>query len=147
MEERPRRHVILQHTRRIPTSWSSRSRPRPASTISGTTHSAMRSTSSSQPATIPRFAVDLAKVDYLSSSGVAILVGLKRRVETKGGKMVIYHVQPIVHDLLAIMKLDRFFTITEDEAKAVASLASPPHGLTGSFVSLDTPHSPSSQVG
>jgi anti-sigma B factor antagonist len=70
----------------------------------------------------PRFAVDLAKVDYLSSSGVAILVGLKRRVETKGGQMVIYHLQPIVHDLLAIMKLDQFFTITDDEANAVASL-------------------------
>ena len=70
----------------------------------------------------PRFAVDLAKVDYLSSSGVAILVGLKRRVETKGGKIVIYHLQPIVHDLLAVMKLDRFFTISDDEASAIASL-------------------------
>jgi anti-sigma B factor antagonist len=70
----------------------------------------------------PRFAVDLGKVDYLSSSGVAILVGLKRRVETKGGQMVIYRLQPIVHDLLAIMKLDHFFTITDDEANAVASL-------------------------
>ncbi len=70
----------------------------------------------------PRFAVDLAKVDYLSSSGVAILVGLKRRVETKGGQMVIYHLQPIVQDLLGIMKLDQFFTITDDEAHAVASL-------------------------
>ena len=70
----------------------------------------------------PRFAVDLAKVDYLSSSGVAILVGLKRRVETKGGQMVIYHLQPIVQDLLGIMKLDQFFTITNDEARAIASL-------------------------
>jgi anti-sigma B factor antagonist len=70
----------------------------------------------------PRFAVDLAKVDYLSSSGVAILVGLKRRVETRGGQMVIYHLQPIVHDLLGIMKLDRFFTISDDEARAVASV-------------------------
>ncbi len=72
-----------------------------------------------QPA--PYFAIDLAKVDYLSSSGVAILVGLKRRVETKGGQVVIYHLQPIVQDLLAIMKLDRFFTIAEDEGRAVAS--------------------------
>jgi anti-sigma B factor antagonist len=74
----------------------------------------------------PMLAVDLAKVDYLSSSGVAILVGLKRRVETKGGKIVIFHVQPIVRDLLAVMKLDRFFTISDDEAKAVGSLRSVP---------------------
>ncbi len=70
----------------------------------------------------PRFAVDLAKVEYLSSSGVAMLVGLKRRVETKGGHIVIYDLQPIVKDLLGIMKLDRFFTIAEDEGHAVASL-------------------------
>jgi anti-sigma B factor antagonist len=70
----------------------------------------------------PRFAVDLLKVDYLSSSGVALLVGLKRRVETKGGKIVVFHLQPIVRDLLAVMKLDRFFIIAEDEARAVASL-------------------------
>jgi anti-sigma B factor antagonist len=70
----------------------------------------------------PNFAIDLANVDYLSSSGVALLVGLKRRVETKGGKIVIYHLQPIVHDLLAVMKLDRFFIIADDEAGAIASL-------------------------
>jgi anti-sigma B factor antagonist len=74
----------------------------------------------------PMLAIDLAKVDYLSSSGVAILVGLKRRVETKGGKIVIFHVQPIVRDLLAVMKLDRFFVISEDEAKAIHSLRSLP---------------------
>ena len=74
----------------------------------------------------PMLAVDLAKVDYLSSSGVAILVGLKRRVETKGGKIVIFHVQPIVRDLLAVMKLDRFFAISEDESKAIDSLRSLP---------------------
>ena len=73
-------------------------------------------------ATGTALAVDLAKVDYLSSSGVAILVGLKRRVETKGGHMVIYHLQPIVQDLLGIMKLDRFFTVGDNEAGAIASL-------------------------
>jgi anti-sigma B factor antagonist len=74
----------------------------------------------------PLLAIDLAKVDYLSSSGVAILVGLKRRVETKGGKIVIFHVQPIVRDLLAVMKLDRFFIIANDEAHAIDSLRSLP---------------------
>jgi anti-sigma B factor antagonist len=68
------------------------------------------------------FAVDLEKIDYLSSSGVAILVGLKRRVETKGGKIAIYHLQPIVFDLLGVMKLDRFFLIADDEASAIASI-------------------------
>jgi len=70
----------------------------------------------------PRFAIDLLKVDYLSSSGVALLVGLKRRVENRGGKIVLYRVQPIVHDLLAVMKLDRYFTIADNEQQALISL-------------------------
>jgi anti-sigma B factor antagonist len=70
----------------------------------------------------PRLAVDLQKVDYLSSSGVALLVGLKRRVDTRSGKIVFYHVQPVVRDLLSVMKLDRFFVINDDETQALASL-------------------------
>jgi anti-sigma B factor antagonist len=74
----------------------------------------------------PLFAIDLNKIDYLSSSGVAILVGLKRRVEKKSGKIVFYQVQPVVRDLLAVMKLDRFFTLADDEHQALASLRSAP---------------------
>jgi anti-sigma B factor antagonist len=70
----------------------------------------------------PRVAIDLLKVDYLSSSGVAILVGLKRRVETRKGKVVLYNVQPIVFDLLKVMRLDRYFLVSEDEHSALASL-------------------------
>jgi anti-sigma B factor antagonist len=74
----------------------------------------------------PKIAVDLQKVDFLSSSGVAILVGLKRRVEAKGGKIFLFRVQPIVFDLLAVMKLDQYFSIVGEEGDAVASLRSMP---------------------
>ena len=70
----------------------------------------------------PILAVDLQKIDYLSSSGVAILVGLKRRVDTRSGKIVFFHVQPVVRDLLGVMKLDRFFTMADDEPNALASI-------------------------
>jgi anti-sigma B factor antagonist len=70
----------------------------------------------------PRVALDLLKVDYLSSSGVAILVGLKRRVETRSGKIVLFRVQSIVMDLLKVMKLDRYFPVAENEHAALASL-------------------------
>jgi anti-sigma B factor antagonist len=71
---------------------------------------------------MPRFALDLNAVDYLSSSGVAILVGLKRRIDARGGKLVFFHVQPVVTDLLRIMKLDRYFAIADDEPAARESL-------------------------
>ncbi len=67
----------------------------------------------------PFIVADLASVDYLSSSGVALLLGLKRRVESRGGKIVYFNIQPIVKDLLAVMKLDRFFDLAENEAQAL----------------------------
>ena len=70
----------------------------------------------------PRVALDLLKVDYLSSSGVAILIGLKRRVETRQGKIVFFHVDPVVRDLLKVMKLDSYFACADDEHAALASL-------------------------
>lgn len=70
----------------------------------------------------PLVALDLLKVDYLSSSGVAILIGLKRRVETRQGKIVLFHVHPVVLDLLKVMKLDRYFPFADDEHAALASL-------------------------
>lgn len=70
----------------------------------------------------PRVALNLEKVDYLSSSGVAILVGLKRRIETRNGKIALFQVQPIVADLLKVMKLDRYFSMFDDEPAATASL-------------------------
>ena len=90
----------------------------------------------------PLLAVNLQKVDYLSSSGVAILVGLKRRVDTHNGKIVFFNVQPVVRDLLAVMKLDRFFVIVDDEDRGPGLPPSRPHGLIGSSAFLEPPDSP-----
>ncbi len=70
----------------------------------------------------PRVALDLRNIDYLSSSGIGILIGLKRRAETQQGKIVLFHVDPIVCDLLKIMKLDRYFPFADDEHAALAFL-------------------------
>ena len=69
-----------------------------------------------------RVALDLGPVDFLSSSGVAILVGMKRRIDAQHGKFVIFQVQPIVLDLLRITHLTHYFTFAADEASALALL-------------------------
>lgn len=74
----------------------------------------------------PRVAVDLSAIDFLSSSGVAMLIGLKRRVEAKGGRMALYGLHPYVRDLFHIMKLSDLFQIAESEADAIALLPSSP---------------------
>lgn len=69
-----------------------------------------------------RVALDLAQVDFLSSSGVAILVGLKRRLDGKQGKLVLFGVRPIVLDLLHITRLTQFFSFATEEKEALAAL-------------------------
>jgi anti-sigma B factor antagonist len=69
-----------------------------------------------------RIALDLGQVDFLSSSGVAILVGLKRRVDAKLGKLVLFEVQPIVQDLLRVTRLTQYFTFADTEPNALALL-------------------------
>jgi anti-sigma B factor antagonist len=73
-----------------------------------------------------RVACDLTKVDFLSSSGVAILVGLKRRLDTRQGRLVLFGVQPVVHDLLRITRLSQFFAFVDTEAEALALLRTAP---------------------
>ena len=62
-----------------------------------------------------RVALDLGLVDFLSSSGVAILVGLKRRLDAKQGKLVLFRVQPVVQDLLRITRLTQYFAFANEE--------------------------------
>lgn len=69
-----------------------------------------------------RVALDLGRVDFLSSSGVAILVGLKRRLDLKKGKLVIFRVHPVVQDLLRITRLSQYFAFAGDEQEALTAL-------------------------
>ncbi len=73
-----------------------------------------------------RVALNLAAIEYLSSSGVALLIGLKRRLSGRGGTLVLCHLQPYIVDILNVMKLYSFFTIVPDEASALAMLQSSP---------------------
>jgi anti-anti-sigma factor len=70
----------------------------------------------------PRIALDMSGIDYLSSSGVAILVGLKRRVDLQRGKLVLCRVQPLVCDLLRVMRLNQYFNFADTESDGLALL-------------------------
>jgi len=70
----------------------------------------------------PRIILDLSAVDYLSSSGVAILVGLKRRVDLRQGKLVLCRVQALVCDLLRVMRLNQYFTFVDTQQEALELL-------------------------
>ena len=38
------------------------------------------------------------------------------------GKLVLFRVQPIVHDLLRVMRLNQYFTFTDSEREALTLL-------------------------
>ncbi|HWE35420.1 MAG TPA: STAS domain-containing protein [Isosphaeraceae bacterium] len=74
----------------------------------------------------PRVAVDLARVDVLSSTGVGLLVALRRRVAAEGGRLVLFDVRPEVRSLLQTTALERLFLIAEDRTSALALLHATP---------------------
>jgi anti-sigma B factor antagonist len=67
-------------------------------------------------------ALDLGRVDFLSSSGVAILIGLKRRLEGRQGKLVVFAVQPVVRELLRLTRLTQHLDFAADESDALNKL-------------------------
>lgn len=70
----------------------------------------------------PRVAVDLAGIDFLSSSGVALLIGMKRRVDLQIGRLVLFHIHPHVLDLFRVMRLVDLFVIAGDRDQAIELL-------------------------
>ncbi|WZO97992.1 STAS domain-containing protein [Isosphaeraceae bacterium EP7] len=67
----------------------------------------------------PTAAVDLADVGIVTSSGVALLIGIKRRFEDRKIQFVLFGLQPYLNDVLSVMKLDKFFTIVPDLPTAI----------------------------
>jgi len=65
-----------------------------------------------------RLILNLAKVPYMDSSAIAVLVELLRKMG-KGGKLVLTDLQPRVRGLLEIARLDTIFTLAADEQEAM----------------------------
>ena len=70
----------------------------------------------------PRVAVDLGSIEYLSSSGLAVLVALQQQVSSQGGALALFSVHPFVLDLLQAARLASVFQIAKDRTAAIAAL-------------------------
>ena len=58
-----------------------------------------------------RVVVDLSKVTYIDSSGLAVLIEGMQNVETYGGKFVLAGLQENVRPIFEIARLDQVFLI------------------------------------
>lgn len=68
----------------------------------------------------PSLIIDLGKVPYMDSSGLATLVEGLQRVESYNGKFILCGLQPMVSKVFQLSRLNTVFHITEslDEAKS-----------------------------
>lgn len=57
--------------------------------------------------------IDMAKVSYMDSSGIGLLIMSQKKMQTKGGKLKIVNVKGEVYRVLKLSGLDRFFTIAD----------------------------------
>ena len=58
--------------------------------------------------------LDLAKMDYIDSTGLSTLISIHKRCLQKGGGMKITGLRGMVKELFHLAKLDTFFTIIAD---------------------------------
>jgi anti-sigma B factor antagonist len=70
----------------------------------------------------PRFALDLGEVDYLASSEIGFLVTIKRRIDRRQGRVVVFGARPYILDLFRTMNLVKILDIVDDLPAAMAKL-------------------------
>ena len=68
---------------------------------------------------VKKLVIDLASTDFMDSTGLGMLVGLKKRTKELGGDVVIAAPQPQVKRLFEITGLTQVFRIYDDEAAAL----------------------------
>jgi anti-sigma B factor antagonist len=69
-----------------------------------------------------RFAIDLSDVNYLASSEIGFLMTLKRRIDRRQGKFVMFGISPYLLDIFRTMNLTKIIDIVDDLPAAVAKL-------------------------
>ena len=66
-------------------------------------------------------AINFEKVSYIDSSGLATVIDAFQKTRTYGGKLVLIALAKPVRSVFEVSRLDKFFTIFENESAALAS--------------------------
>ncbi len=69
-----------------------------------------------------KIVVDLEKVSYIDSSGLATLVEILKKTRTQGGALGLSGMSEKVKSLFEITKLDRLFKIYPNQVEAVTQV-------------------------
>ena len=69
----------------------------------------------------PKIIVNLSKVTYVDSSGLATLVEILKNMRSYGGRLRLTNLLPKVKSLFEITKLEKLFEIMADEQEAISN--------------------------
>ena len=67
-----------------------------------------------------RIIMDLKDTEYISSSGVRVLLAGKKMLGEKNGEMILVSLQPVVRDVFEIAGLARLFLIKKNREDALS---------------------------
>jgi anti-sigma B factor antagonist len=70
----------------------------------------------------PRLVVDMTRVSYIDSSGLAVLIEGMQNVEAYGGKFILAGIQENVMPIFEIARLDQVFIIFPHVDAALAAI-------------------------
>lgn len=68
------------------------------------------------------FAADCSQLDYISSSGLRVLLMTLKTITNKGGKFVLYGLQEPVLEVFKICRFDNLFSIVADKEAALQQI-------------------------
>ncbi len=66
--------------------------------------------------------LSLDGVEFVDSSGIGWLIASHKRFRKEGGKLVIHSVQPVVTEILKILKFHQVLVIAKNERAALAAV-------------------------
>jgi len=67
-------------------------------------------------------AIDMSKLEYISSAGLRVLLVVAKKVQQAKGKVVLFGLVRNVREVFSISGFDRIFAIQSDIAAAVAAV-------------------------
>ena len=67
--------------------------------------------------------VDMSELDFISSSGLRLLIAAQKGAQSSGKKLAFTHAKPAVYKIFKISSLDAMFSFFEDEAAAIGAFS------------------------
>ena len=71
---------------------------------------------------VPHLAIDLSKLEYISSAGLRVLLIVARQVQQAQGKLALFGLGPSVREVFSISGFDKVLAVRDDAAAAIATV-------------------------